>query len=77
MLKKYLFKKEWFLKSREKHFRTQKFTLFTFFKYLLDTHFQKQLICWQLLKLQKYKFYLNFIEPKIQKISSTYNEVAK
>ena len=50
---------------------------FWFFKCLLDTHYKKQLICWQLLKLQKYKFYLNFIEPKIQNISSTYNEEAK
>jgi len=54
--------------------RNQKGFVFWFFKLLLDTHFKKQWICWQLFKLQKYKFYRNFIEPRIEKFSETYRE---
>ena len=77
MIIKYLSKKKSFIKSREKHFRTQKFTLFTFFKYLVDTHFQKQLVVWFLFKFQKYKFYRNYLEPKIYKHFETYKEESK
>jgi hypothetical protein len=73
-LTKYLLKKEWFLKSRDKHFKTQKFTLFTFFKYLFDTHFQKQRVAWFLFRFQKYKFYRNYLEPKIYKSFEVYRE---
>ena len=74
MLTEYLFEKEFMNKSREKCFRTQKFGWFMFFKYLLDTHFQKQLIVWFLFRFQKYKFYRNYLEPKIYKRFATYRE---
>ena len=70
MITEYLFKKEFFIKSREKHFRTQKFTLFTFFKYLLDTHFQKQLVVWFVIRHNRFQF----IHKLFLRISSTYCE---
>jgi len=61
-LTKYLFEKEWFLKSR-----ADDGFWFWFFKYLLDTYFQQQKIAWYLLGFRKYKFYRNCLEPKIYK----------
>ena len=43
-------------------------------KYLFDTHFQKQRVAWFLFRFQKYKFYRNYLEPKIYKSFEVYRE---
>ena len=62
MITKYLFKKEFMNKSRDKYG-----FWFMFFKYLLDDGYQKQRIIWFLLRFRKYKFYRKYLEPKIYK----------
>ena len=69
MITKYLFKKEFMKKSR-----ADDGFWFWFFKYLLDTHFQKQRVVWFLFRFQKYKFYRNYLEPKIYKRFGVYRE---